>query len=166
MANIRLYLDTNVFVRAFEGTDDVSAALRRLLGRTHVGKAFLVTSQLTLAEAIQKPYADGNDTLVETYKNWLIEGTNTLTIGQIRVDVLYYSAVLRNHYKSMRLPDAIHASTAFAMEATHLVTADKGFPASLQLVHTRYGWSRASAEIAVVAPTPDFLRTIEEAVAS
>ena len=49
----RLYVDTNVFVRLFESSDEISRLLVELfLAERTGGETFLATSELTLAELL------------------------------------------------------------------------------------------------------------------
>lgn len=148
-----VYLDTNVIIHAFEKRDALSSALVALLTSTTAGRRVCVTSQLTYAEAIQRPYADRNEDRLALYTGWLERGTTSLEVGPISADVLYYAAVLRADHKALKLPDAIHIATAFGFGCRYLMSADERLPAKVRLSNTRWGMSRGGLEIEVIRPT-------------
>src|ERR1043165_4059637 len=71
----------------------------------------LVTSELTLSELVVKPLELQRADLIQVYDNWMI--TNPyLEVVPISRDVLFKAALLRAKNKSLKLPDAIHLTTA------------------------------------------------------
>ena len=50
MAVSRLYVDANVYIRLFEGTDELSRVLSELFSIDRNSEPYLATSELTLAE--------------------------------------------------------------------------------------------------------------------
>ncbi len=67
--------------------------------------AYGFTSELSLAETLAKPVADGNSVLEETYEQ-TIQTSAVLQVVPISREILIASARLRS--KSIRLPDAIN----------------------------------------------------------
>lgn len=166
MARFRVYLDTNVFVRGFEGEGAVSEALRRLLAAANDGRRFLLTSQLSLAETVQKPFTDGNDRLVDIYTGWLRDGTTSLEVAPNTADVLFEAAVLRSEYRALKLPDAIHVATALATGAHVMISDDKRLPAELKLGGPRLRRAALTRSV-VVSPASvelfeEILRKVQE----
>ncbi|WP_181700443.1 type II toxin-antitoxin system VapC family toxin [Chthonobacter albigriseus] len=157
----RLYLDTNIFIRAFEGTDELAARIRRLFYGVE-GRPLLVTSQLTYAEAIQKPYAERNDRLIDLYSNWLRTGNNVLDVCPLDPDCLYYAAVLRSTYKSLKLPDAIHLSTAFGSQCTHFLSDDQRLPNDVAMSHHPHGLVRGPMNLIMLRPDRKTVDTLLE----
>ena len=117
----RIYLDTNVFIRAFEGTDDLSRALIGLFA-TEVPQPFLATSELTLAELLVHPYRDQNEIARERYDS-IVRPSAWLQVGTVDRDVLVGASLLRSEYR-LKLPDAIHVSTALHLGCGMLLTDD------------------------------------------
>src|SRR5688572_24313959 len=112
MAAPRLYLDANIFILAFENNDDVARKLLELISLNENAKThFLATSELTLAELMVDPIRKNNDRLIEIYENLTI-GNALIKIGTVSRDVLWHAAQLRAENLFLRLPDAIHLSTA------------------------------------------------------
>ncbi|WP_024586681.1 PIN domain-containing protein [Aliihoeflea sp. 2WW] len=150
MASIeRLYLDTNVFVAMAEGADDLSSELYGLVGTQRPGQAFLCTSELSLAELLVQPYRDENDGLIQLYDNWINSGA-WLEVRPVDRGVLWYAAVVRQQFRSVKLPDAIHISTAIGLGCTHFISGDRRLPSEINLYHKRWGTERGPAKLAVL----------------
>jgi len=153
----RVYLDTNVFIALKEGSGPIGELLIELLSRSsRTGQLQLATSELTLAELLAKPYAEHRNDLVDQYDNWIVE-SDWLAVGPVTREVLWYSAVLRSQYRTLKLPDAIHVSTALGMQCSHILTADRGIKENYSIVHTRYGVARAGGDLTTIRPSEDAL---------
>jgi predicted nucleic acid-binding protein len=153
MEGVRVYLDSNVFIRLFEGNDELAAGLARLFTielRSDVAPP-LATSELTLAELLVIPYRESNERLIEIYDRWTISNSY-LEVGPIDRGVLWYAAVLRSQYRALKLPDAIHLSSAIGMKCSHFLTADAGFAQQYHLTHRRFGMTRGPVSIQIVRP--------------
>ena len=82
-----------------------------------------ITSELTLAETLVKPMSQRNDTLAKTY----IEARQTgefLTLVPVSREILIEAARLRAAHPSLKLPDAVHAASAIASQATFFISND------------------------------------------
>jgi uncharacterized protein len=92
----RLYVDTNVFIRLFEGSDELSGELARLfLVDRGERDPFLVTSELTLAELLVDPYRREDEKLIQIYESWT-RTNQFIEVGPINRGVLWYAAVARS----------------------------------------------------------------------
>lgn len=150
MRNInRLYLDTNVFIAMAEGDDDLSSALYDLASSNYPDGDFLFTSELALAELLVKPYREQNDELISLYDNW-IQPDGWLEAGPVDRNILRYAAVVREKFQGIKLPDAIHISTAIGFKCSHILTGDKRLPENLQLHHTRWAITQGPAELRTI----------------
>jgi predicted nucleic acid-binding protein len=120
----RIYLDANVFIEAVEGRGALSNALIALLTvETEITQP-LVTSALTLSELLVKPYELGRDDLVRTYDNATIANEVIEVVPVVR-EILRDAARLRSQEKSLKLPDAIHLTTALGTHCSHFLTNDR-----------------------------------------
>ena len=156
----RIYLDTNIFIALKETGGEIGLKLVDVLGAVPLGpQTVLATSELTLAELLTKPYADKRDDLIAQYDNWIL-ASSWLEVGPVSRDVLWYAAVLRSHYKSLKLPDAIHVSTAIGLGCSHFLTTDAGIRDTYELLHARYGLSRTSKPLVTIRPTIETLDKI------
>lgn len=163
MTTTRLYVDANIFIYAFEGTDVLGATLIALL--TTVGareQPFFATSELTLAETVVAPYRSANDRLIDLYERWTISGPH-LMVSPITRSVLWQAAVLRSSHANLKLPDAIHLSTALLMGCSHFLTADTRLNAKYELPRRRHGLDKGPINIEVMRPEPDVIHRLIEA---
>jgi predicted nucleic acid-binding protein len=120
----RPYLDANVVVYMVENYDayvGFSAALTAALDQ---GNLVAVTSELTLAEVLVKPYQLDRAELIQAYETFL-EPDGALQVEPVTGPVLREAARLRARSR-LRLPDAIHAATAVAAGCSVLLTNDHG----------------------------------------
>lgn len=139
----RLYLDTNILIALAEGEDDVSDALKQLVSRSGAPVLVLFTSELTLAELIVRPYREQNDELLNLYESWLSSDGPFQTIKVNRSN-LRVAASIRAQHPAIKLPDAIHLSTAITEGCSHVLTADGGIPDRLDVkVRTEDGATSA-----------------------
>jgi predicted nucleic acid-binding protein len=155
----RIYLDTNIFIALKETGGDLGLKLVELLAAAPTGtQPFLTTSELTLAELLTKPHTEGRDDLIDQYDNWMLPSP-WLDVGPVERSTLWFAAILRSNYRSLKLPDAIHISTAIGFECSHLLTNDNGMKGDYQIIHKRYGPASASSTLTVVRPT---IETIDD----
>ncbi len=121
-----IYLDTNLFILAFETPGEAAAQATLLLSK---GKATspsrFVTSELTLAELLVMPYRKGNADLAELYYQ-LFGGDQWFDVRPVTRDILISAARLRAVSPARKLPDAVHVATAIASGCTHFLSSDKG----------------------------------------
>lgn len=157
---LRVYLDTNVFIALKETGGELGLKLVELLAYAPTGpRPLLATSELTLAELLTRPHAEGRDDLIDQYDNWIVR-SDWLEVGPVNREALWYAAVLRSNYKGLKLPDAIHISTAIGLECSHVLTNDMGIRDSYKMQHRRYGLTRVSGTLEVIRPTVDVLDEI------
>lgn len=84
----------------------------------------VVTSEITLAECLVKPFADKDIFAVEAYMAFLGEQPG-LPVVPISRSILLSAARLRAETK-LKLPDAIHVATAKWAECSAFITNDRG----------------------------------------
>lgn len=150
MASIeRLYLDTNVFIAMAEGIDDLSTQLYEFTGNQSRERPFFCTSELSLAELLVQPYRDENEPLIQLYDNWM-HSSAWLEVRQVDRAVLRHAAIVRQQYRSIKLPDAIHISTAIGMGCTHFMSGDLRLPTKISLSLSRRGAESAPATLKVL----------------
>lgn len=121
----RIYLDTNIFIEAFEGRRPLSLLVASLLtAAPDLEPRRLVTSELSLSELLVKPLELGREDLVHVYDSWTISNAYLEVVPVVR-DVLHDAAVLRARDKTLRLPDAIHLTTAVGTRCRYFLTGDR-----------------------------------------
>lgn len=122
----RVCLDSNVFIEAFEGRGRLAELLRRLLrtlDNPSSASPRLVTSELTAAELLVKPLELDRQDLVQVYDNWTISNPYLEVIPVVR-NILKDAARLRATDKALKLPDAIHLTTAIGTHCRYFLTND------------------------------------------
>ncbi|MDJ0447739.1 type II toxin-antitoxin system VapC family toxin [Methylocystis sp. JR02] len=121
---IRIYLDSNVFIDAFENDDVPVTRGRRVLDHVRNGGAIGVISELVVAELLTKPLENDDAEMYEAYVS-LFDSSRTIETHPIDQRVLVRAARLRATVKSLKMPDAIHAATAQIQGCAGFVTADR-----------------------------------------
>lgn len=153
----RLYLDTNVFIRAFEGKDDVATALRAMLtSHPDAAEPFLITSELTSMELLVQPYRERDEQLIQTYENWSISN-DYLEVAPIVRPVLKHAAMIRAQYPSIKTPDAIHISTALGARCSHLLSDDLRMSGRYSLDAFMFGRLGGAVDVEIVRPDLDLI---------
>lgn len=135
---MRIYLDSNVFIPALEGTPPEGGVIRRLLALGDSIEHLFVTSELSLAETLVVPLQlmlDANKgpldpdnlapgTISADYSD-LLTTRRGMDVQSIQRSTLVLAAWIRAENKGIRLPDAIHIATAEQSGCTHFLTGDK-----------------------------------------
>lgn len=137
-SDLRIYLDTNFFIRAVEGATEVSDPARGLLQvlRKHAGSA--VTSEITFAEVLApttRPDSLPPAIKRRAYLDLLLWG-GFIQLVPVSRGVLIETADLRV-VSRLKLPDAIHLVSAIQSGCKFFVSADRGFeklPMGMELV--------------------------------
>jgi predicted nucleic acid-binding protein len=124
----RVYLDTNVFIYGIEGFEQFEDGIDALFSAVDQGNIEAVTSELTRAEALVKPFREGNTPLQQIYRE-VLQNRASFHLVPIARSLLVESARLRASTR-LRLPDAIHLASAREMGCSTLVTNDDGFKAA------------------------------------
>ena len=121
----KIYLDSNIFIYALEGVEPWVNPIHDVFYGLESGELFAVTSGLSLAECLVRPFALNRDDLVEVYRLALSQ-RSYLNIVAIHSDILIYAARLRAQL-GFKLPDAIHVATALMGGCTAVLTNDATF---------------------------------------
>lgn len=119
----QIYLDTNIFIYALEGIHPYAEELRVIFESIDSGSITAVTSELSLAECLVKPFADDNMASQAIF-NQTLSTSDTFQIIPISRQILVEAARLKATYSSLRLPDAIHLATADICQCTIFLTND------------------------------------------
>jgi predicted nucleic acid-binding protein len=162
----RVYLDTNVFIMLSEKTLRLQQLLVEMISAQPIGKPpIFATSELTLSELLVKPYQNGDDRLIDGYES-LILNSEWLDVRPVDRGVLYFAAVIRAQYHHLKLPDAIHISSAIGQHCSHLLTDDHGIKDRYDVVHSRYGSLAGSDSLTVIRPDEPTLTSLIESLSA
>ncbi|MGE0131342.1 MAG: type II toxin-antitoxin system VapC family toxin [Blastocatellales bacterium] len=123
----RVYLDANLVIYVIEGFLPYLDQIRALMAAVKGGEVVAVTSELTLAEVLVKPFQAQQPALQQAYRIFL-QPTPEMEIAPISRAILEESARLRATTK-LKLPDAIHLATALHFQCDSLLTNDTQFKA-------------------------------------
>jgi predicted nucleic acid-binding protein len=118
-----VYLDTNIFIYAVEGYAPEEAFLRELLAALEDGRFTAVTSELSLAEVLVKPFEFGREDVAVAYTEFL-EPSDRLAVLPVDRAILVEAARQRAALGA-RMPDAIHVATALAAGCELFLTNDR-----------------------------------------
>ena len=127
---VRIYLDSNVFIDAFENDEKPVTRGRRLLEFIRCGEAVGIISELVVAELLTKPLETGDEIMRDAYAR-LFDSSSTIETHPIDRHVLMRAAELRARWKGLKMPDAIHVATAQIQACAGFVTSDKRLSTSL-----------------------------------
>jgi predicted nucleic acid-binding protein len=117
-----VYLDANIVIYIVEGFVVFRDLLRELAEALTRGEFSAITSELTLAEVLVKPFRAADRQYETTYMT-LLNGREALRVMPIDRDVLIRAARIRADHHA-RLPDAIHLATALNHRCSLFLTND------------------------------------------
>ena len=123
----RVYLDTNVFITAYETKGGPSQEAWWLLDQLERGAIGGFTSELTLAELLTGPLARKENDLADMYKVLISDGAS-LGVLPIHRSIMIKAAEVRAEARSLRLPDAIHIASALSLGCSIFVSNDRRLP--------------------------------------
>jgi predicted nucleic acid-binding protein len=128
------YLDTNIVISAIETASPLTQAQQELILQVDSGEIAALTSEMTLAECLVKPFADKDIKLIEAYMAFL-DGRVNFPVLPVTRQILVLAARRRADL-GIKLPDAIHVATAETAGCSFFVTNDKGvrLPEKMALV--------------------------------
>lgn len=118
-----VYLDSNVFIYAVEGFAQHRPFIEELFRQIDGGRIDAVTSELTMAEVLVKPFEAGREDIGDLYRE-LLQTSGHLTVVPIDRSILMQAARYRS-VLGVKLPDAIHVATALAANCDVLLSNDQ-----------------------------------------
>lgn len=161
----RVYLDTNVFIALVEDEDEARASLLSdlICSQPSDEAPVFCTSEVSLAETLVKPLRLQREAVIQRYEE-TIRPSFWLDVVPVAREVLYDAAVIRSQFK-LKLPDAIHLSSAYAAGCTHFLTRDTDFQDTYPLRHTRHGLTSPSRSISVLRLDVPVVETLIKSLA-
>lgn len=119
----RVFLDTNIIVHIVEGFAPFALVLQQLLAAVEAGQVTAIMSELSVAECLVKPLADGSPKLAAIYESFIVPGPSREVV-QLSRPVLRQAAAMRA-MTSLKLPDAIQVAAAASGASDVFLTRDK-----------------------------------------
>ena len=134
MRGKRVYFDTNVFIYLIEGFAELRATLLDIRDSILHGEAEIVTSELTICEALVAPFRSNNSAHVAGYRRF-IEESGAFELRPTSRET-YVRASLYRAQMGLKTPGAIHVATALEAGCAVFVTNDRSIkaPARLRIV--------------------------------
>jgi predicted nucleic acid-binding protein len=118
----RIYLDTNAIIYFAEAHETFGPPINAIVSAASKGLLTIVTSELSLAEALVLPMKLGHKRLVDDYER-LLTSRPSFEVWPVSRAILIGCARMRATQK-LKTPDAIHVATALSANCTHLVSED------------------------------------------
>lgn len=120
-----VYVDTQIFIYSVEMHDKYWSLLEDFWRKANSEEIKLVTSELTLAEVLVAPLRQKDTQLINAYNELL--KSSQVDLVPVSEAILREAAALRASIPRLRMPDAIHASTANSYKCDMFLTNDMGF---------------------------------------
>ena len=117
-----LLLDTAPIVYWFENHPEIAPRFEPVFEAHHDGTVRFAITTVTLAEVLTGPLQAGDEALARRYRAVL----ESWQVVELDADIAESAARLRAALR-MRLPDAVQAASALAIDADALVTYDRDF---------------------------------------
>lgn len=154
--NSLVYLDANVFIHAFEPSlaADVprSKALLNFFALAEsLAEPRLRTSEFAFGELWVGAYKDENEKLISFYNRLSVSG-KMMDVAAVDISVIRNAAILRLQYPSLKMPDAIHISTALGFGCTHFLTDDRRLSGVFHATWSIEGLEVSNASIEIIRP--------------
>ena len=124
-------LDTAPLIYFIEKNTTYLDIMRLFFRALNQGEFTVVTSVVTIAEALVYPLRQGNTTLAQQYRDILFNSQGLTTLEVVPV-IAETAAQLRADY-NLRTPDAIQMATAINEGASFFLTNDARLPSLLGL---------------------------------
>ncbi len=132
----RVYLDTTVFIEAFDGTEAKAKHLRDLIRPLRARPGRAVTSESTLAEVFGKESDKGWAVQERFFFDLILRG-GFIDLVPVSREVLLETGTCRRDARQggrkIALPDAVHVVTALRAQCQYLLSSDKRMAVSSPL---------------------------------
>ncbi len=128
----QVYFDANIFIYALEGISPFSEELRDVFKSVDNGQLTALTSELSLAECMVKPFMEKDSAKQATFEKTFTT-SDTFEVIPVSRPILKEAALLRATYTALRLPDAIHLATALFRQCTIFLTNDSRMKSTPQI---------------------------------
>lgn len=121
-----IYIDANILIYSIELVPPYVATLDAFWQHASSQSAIVLTSELTVLEALVGPFKMGNQGLEALYRQMLFSSSNLALLPVTRA-IFERAAQLRAQIVGLKTPDAIHAATALEAGAMTFITNDTQF---------------------------------------
>jgi predicted nucleic acid-binding protein len=122
LAGALLLVDSAPIIYTLEGHERFAGRFAPMFQRHADGELVLAVTSITIAEVLTGPLKAGEEALARRYRAVL----HAWEVVDLTSDIAESAARLRAQY-GLKLPDAIQAASALAINADALVTHDRDF---------------------------------------
>jgi predicted nucleic acid-binding protein len=117
-----LLMDSAPIVYFLEAHPKLAKVFKPLFERHAAGKIHFAVTTISIAEVLTGPLQSGNEALAERFRSIL----ESWQVVDLTADIAESAARLRASLR-LKLPDAVQAASAIAINADALVTYDRDF---------------------------------------
>jgi predicted nucleic acid-binding protein len=121
-ADALLLIDTSPIIYCLEGHSKLAPRFAPLFEAQAQGRLRFAVTTVSIAEVLTGPIQAGDDALARRYRAVL----ESWHVVDLTSDIAESAARMRATYR-LKLPDAVQAASALAMNAAALVTHDRDF---------------------------------------
>jgi len=125
------YWDSNAFIGLLEASPEEREPLARMWAHAEAGRIEIITSVMTIAEVLVRPFRTGAGALLQAYGGILGKG------GLVRLvetsTAVWLEAATNRALLNLKLADAVHLASARREGAVALISADKRLPSGPQM---------------------------------
>ena len=121
----RIAFDTSFLIMVLEGKGREAEFASRIMEITQKRKLAIISSTVTLLEALVRPYRAGATEAVNQYYGHLVRSA-IIRLVPLTVEIADRAACLRARY-GLKTSDAIQLATAVSEKATLFLACDKDF---------------------------------------
>ena len=115
-------VDSAPIIYVLEGHPKLAVRFQPLFDRHAKGEITFAVTTITIAEVLAGPLKSGDEALVKRYRAVL----ESWQVVELSADIAESAARLRGSLK-IKLPDAVQAASAIAINADAMVTHDREF---------------------------------------
>jgi predicted nucleic acid-binding protein len=119
----RVYVDSVILIYSVERNPIYAGLLRRFWAALAASAVEVVTSQLSILEALVDPLRNGDSVVVAEYESFF--ELPEIECRPVDLQVLLEAAHLRAEHRGLRTPDSIHVATAQVTKCRSFFTNDK-----------------------------------------
>jgi predicted nucleic acid-binding protein len=121
-AGALLLMDTAPIVHFLEAHATLAKIFKPLFERHAAGELLFAVTTVSIAEVLTGPLQSGNEALAERFRTIL----GSWQVVDLTADIAASAARLRASLR-LKLPDAVQAASAIAVNADALITYDRDF---------------------------------------
>ena len=130
----KIYVDSNVLIYLIEGLEPFAGLAARTFEIAGRAGAQVVTSQLSAAECMIRPFWESNSRLIHDYER-LFENQSDITLVALDYGIVKHAAEVGGPL-GLKLVDALHIASAMAAGCEVFVTNDRNIsaPGGIEIV--------------------------------